>query len=234
MADGGDVGAKTAPEYDKCVRKYESWCLYALPDDHPEHERVQAMDNALLKIDDPDDDFNGNTLDLGPADANAVLAFMDVMNDVKERVCESSRFRGEVYKGRNTGFTVASQAVTALKRCDMHLWARTNMDLPAVKNKLKKIASGYEPESVAVFDVATGLPLLRNALFEATWEDYPNPFNTGIQREMVWTMLHLSLAIGARASFFTDFCPMIDQLDFPGKDERCTEGMPMFFKVRLG
>ena len=107
------------------------------------------------------------------------------------------------------------------------------MDCPAVKNKLKKIASGYEPESVASFDVATGLPLLKKALYEATWEDYPNPFNTGIQRDMVWTMLHLSLAIGARASLLTDFCPMIDQLDFPGKDERCTDGKPMFFKLKL-
>lgn len=233
IAEGGDVGPSTAYEYDNRVRQYESWCLYALPDTHAEHERVQAMDDALLRIEDPDDDFNGNTLDLGPADANAVLAFLDVMNDVQERVCESSRYRGEVYKGRNTGFTVASQTVTALKRYDTHLWGHSNMGFLAVTNKLKKIASGYEPESVAVFDVATGLPRLRNALFEATWEDYPNPFNTGIQRDMVWTMLHLSLAIGARSSLFTDFCPMIDQLDFPGKDERCTDGKPMFFKLKL-
>jgi hypothetical protein len=191
------------------------------------------MENTLLKIEDPAVVFDGNTLDLEPADANAVLAFLEVMNDVQERVCESSQYLGEVYKGRKTGFTVASQTVTALKRYDAHLWGRTNVDLPAVNNKLKKIASGYEPESVAGFDVATGLPLLRNALFEATWDDYPNPFNTGIQREMVWTMLHLSLAIGARASLFTDFCPMIDQLEFPGKDERCRDGKPMFFKLKL-
>jgi len=233
IAEGGDVGPSTAAEYDKKARQYESWCLYALPDNHPEHERVQAMEDALVKIEDPDVVFNVNTLDLKPADPNAVLTFLDVMNDVKERTCESSRFQGEVYKGRNTGFTIASQTVTALQRYDRHVAGHSKMDCLAVKNKLKKIASGYEPESVASFDVATGLPLLKKALYEATWEDYPNPFNTGIQRDMVWTMLHLSLAIGARASLLTDFCPMIDQLDFPGKDERCTDGKPMFFKLKL-
>ena len=112
IAEGGDVGPSTADEYDKRARQYESWCLYALPDDHPEHKRVQAMEDALVKIEDPDVVFDGNTLDLKPADPNAVLTFLDVMNDVKERTCESSRYGGEVYKGRNTGFVIASQTVT--------------------------------------------------------------------------------------------------------------------------
>ena len=94
IAEGGDVGPSTADEYDKKARQYESWCLYALPDDHPEHKRVQAMEDALVKIEDPDVVFDGNTLDLKPADPNAVLTFLDVMNDVKERTCESSRYGG--------------------------------------------------------------------------------------------------------------------------------------------
>ena len=57
------------------------------------------------------------------------------------------------------------------------------MDALSIKNSLKSYASSYSPESVEGFDVATGLPRLREAFFSEEWEGCKNPFNTVIQRE---------------------------------------------------
>ena len=104
--------------YDSIVKSFESWAMFALPDDHPEHVRVKATDDALQMLDRKEAGFSIHDVDLRPMCPHALLTFLDVISDqdAKERECESS-----AGKGHATGFTNVSRMVTAQKKIDMNL-----------------------------------------------------------------------------------------------------------------
>ena len=52
VAAGGGNQENTADGYDYMIKSFESWAMFALPDDHDEHKRVKAMDAALKRFDD--------------------------------------------------------------------------------------------------------------------------------------------------------------------------------------
>jgi hypothetical protein len=78
------------------------------------------------------------------------------------------------------------------------------------------------------------LPRIREALFSETYDGRKNPFNTGLQRQMMWTIFLMQHASIARASLFSDFCPNIEGLSLPVEDHQWdTDGMPQFVLLRL-
>ena len=81
--------------------------VYALPDAHPEHLRVKAMDDSLKRFDNEEAGFSIHDVDLSPACPHALLTFLDVISDqdAKEHECEGSAFEDTTYKGRDTCFT---------------------------------------------------------------------------------------------------------------------------------
>jgi len=235
VASGGGNQEITADGYDYMIKSFESWAMFALPDDHDEHERVKAMDDALKRFDNKEAGFSIHDVDLSPACPHALLTFLDVISDqdAKERECESSAFRGTTYKGRATGFTNVSRMVTAQKKMDTNLCGYSRAESVAIQNFLKKKGIDYVPTSAPGYDVATGLPLMREACFAPERDGFRNPFNTGIQRQQMWTMLLWSHAAFARGCLFTDFCPMISQLDIPAEARIPGFGVPAFIKLKL-
>lgn len=235
VASGGGNQQITADGYDYMVKSFESWAMFALPDDHPEHARVKAMDDALQRLDRKEAGFSIHDVDLRPACPHALLTFLDVISDqdAKERACESSAYKGKTYKGRATGFTNVSRMVTAQKKMDMNLCGYSQAESVAINTFLKKKGIDYVPTSAPGYDVATGLPLMREACFDPERDGFRNPFNTGIQRQQMWTMLLWSHAVFARGCLFTTFCPMISQLDIPADAWTPGEGVPAFIKLKL-
>jgi len=136
VADCGGKQQNTADGYDQMVKSFESWCLFALPDTHPEHVRVQAMEDALQKIKDPTVNFDVHALKFKQACPRALLTFIDVISGTEERTCESSKFLGTRYKGRGMVITSVSKIVTA-QEYDMNLVGHTEVESPAIKCKLK-------------------------------------------------------------------------------------------------
>jgi hypothetical protein len=235
VASGGGNQAVTADGYDYMVKSFESWAMFALPDDHREHARVKAMDDALQRLDRNEAGFSIHDVDLHPACPHALLTFLHVIadQDATERKCESSAFQGKTYKGRATGFTNASRVVTAQKKMDMNLCGYSHAESVAIKNLLNKMGVDYVPTSAPGYDVATGLPLMREACFAPERDGFRNPFNTGIQRQQMWTMVLWSHAVLARGCLFSTFCPMINQLDIPSDARTPGEGLPAFIKLKL-
>ena len=229
---GGGKQEKTADGYDAMVKSFESWALYALPDAHPEHVRVKAMDDALKKFDIKEEGFSIHDVELTPACPRALLTFLHVLSDDMERECESSAHRGEKYKGRDLAFTSLSRMVTAQKDMDIKLCGYTNAEVETIRTMLKKKGVDYTPTPAVGYDVATGLPLIREACFAPERDGVRNPFNTGIQRQEMWTMTLWAHAVLAHGCIFTDFCPMINQLDIP-KEATCRDGVPQYIKLRL-
>ena len=233
VAAGGGNQENTADGYDYMIKSFESWAMFALPDDHDEHKRVKAMDAALKRFDDKEEGFSIHDVDLRPACPHALLTFLHVISDEKEFECESSAFAGTKYRGRATGFTNVSRMVTAQKKLDNNLCGNSFAESEAIKSFLKKKGIDYVPTSAPGYDVATGLPLMREACFAPERDGFRNPFNTGIQRQQMWTMLLWSHATFARGCLFTDFCPMINQLDIPAEARIPGMGTPAFIKLRL-
>jgi len=64
VASGGGNQEITADGYDYMVKSFESWAMFALPDDHDEHERVKAMDDALKRFDSKEAGFSIHDVDL--------------------------------------------------------------------------------------------------------------------------------------------------------------------------
>lgn len=91
-------------------------------------------------------------------------------------------------------------------KTDMKLCGYSHAESVAIKNFLKKKGIDYVPTSAPVYDVATGLPLVREACFASERDRFRNPFNSGIQRQLVWTMLSWSHAVFSRGCLFTDCC----------------------------
>ena len=133
--------------------------------------------------------------------------FLHVISDQDAKEKECSALEGKTYRGRATGFTNVSRMVTAQKKMDIYLCGYSHAESEAIKNFLKKKGIDYVPTSAPGYDVATGLPLMREAIFAPERDGFRNPFNTGIQRQQVWTMLLWSHATFARGCLFTDFCP---------------------------
>ena len=78
------------------------------------------------------------------------------------------------------------------------------------------------------------LPRIREAIFSETYGGRKNPFNTGLQRHMVWTQLLLQHICIARASLFSDFCPSIEALSLPVEEQQWDpDGMPQFVLLHL-
>lgn len=124
--------------------------------------------------------------------------------------------------------------VTAQKKMDTNLCGYSQAESMPVKNfPLRRRASTTSPTSAPGYDVATELPLMFEACFALERDGFRNPFNTGIQRQQMWTMLLWSHATFARGCLFTDFCPMINKIDIPAEARTPGEGVPAFIKLRL-
>ena len=67
VASGGGNQENTSDGYDAMVRSFESWAMFALPDAHPEHVRVKAMDAALERFDKKEPGVSIHDVDLRPA-----------------------------------------------------------------------------------------------------------------------------------------------------------------------
>ncbi len=67
VANGGGNQEITADRYDYIVKSFESWAMFALPDEHDEHLRVKAMDAALKRFDNKEVGFSIHDVGLRPA-----------------------------------------------------------------------------------------------------------------------------------------------------------------------
>jgi hypothetical protein len=110
--------------------------------------------------------------------------------------------------------------LSAQRKLDFNLTGGTTLHDQDVRDFAASIHAEYNPEQAVAFDIETGLRKLRLAIKEDTLEDEdederPNPFRTGLQRDLVWTLLLTSCATVARASLFTEFAPLISQIEFP-------------------
>ena len=145
VASGGGNQENIADGYDAMVRSFESWAMFALPDAHPEHVRVKAMDAALERFDKKEDGFSIHDVDLRPACPHALLTFLDVISDQDAKERECSAFKNTKYKGRATGFTNVSRMVTAQKKMDTNLCGYSQAESMPIKNFLKKKGIDYVP-----------------------------------------------------------------------------------------
>ena len=87
------------------------------------------------------------------------------------------------------------------------------------------------PESLSTFDVAEALPRVHDAIFASEFEGRPNPFNSGIQRAEVHSMLYAMLSTCARRSLFTQHVPRMDQVTF--SEQVDADGVPKFYSIDL-
>lgn len=231
VADGLNVSAVTLGSYDAAIRSYESWVLFQLKDTDPEHVRIKAIDDALWGPE-------AETADLGkvdrvPASIHAVLTYLYVMgSEDSEYAAESSAYSGQKYKSRGVAFTSLSRIITALKKMDIRLCGRTELEDERISDFLLHSGRGYVPRQVPAFDPVVEFPILFEALFSPTWKGEKNRANTGLQRQELWTIIILSQAIGARLCLFSRFCPLISQVEIP-PEAIDKDGLPRYFMLTL-
>ena len=222
--DGGKSD-RTKRDYEERISSFEDFVLFALPDNCAEHRRLRAIEAAL---DGDDEAFEP----VGPTSKEAFEAYVHVMMAPKDEVfhAESSAYKGVAFTGRGCGFPAPRGALTALRWLDLILIDTTHLrdnDLIAVARTLAKV---HVVQSSFAFDVEVVLPKFREAIFEREYDRRKNPFNTAMQRLMVWTMFMVALVLCARCSLLTTFCPMLDQLELGPVDE---DGVPKFIKIEL-
>ena len=242
IASGGKA-ARSAPQYEEAVSSYENFVLFAMRDDHPEHQRLVQMENALFPNDDGNAKAGGaqaagdDTASLPavvkiPAHKDAVKAYLNVMSSpsTTEFEAESERFKGTKFCGRATSHPTQIKFPSAQRRYDSCIAGRTDLldgDIVELSGTTRKEHHG---DSAPSFDIEVALPLLREAIFRAENDGKSNPLNTGLQRQELWTMLHLSLVCISRASLFTTFCPLLDQLELGGVQ---SDGLPSYVVLTL-
>jgi hypothetical protein len=129
-------------------------------------------------------------------------------------------YAGKTWVGRQCLYLSLERMLSAQRKLDFNLTDRTALHDQDVRDFEATNHAEYHPEQAVAFDIETGLRKLRPAIKEDTLEDdpnneRPNPFRTGLQRDLVWTLLLTSCATVARASLFTEFAPLISQIEFP-------------------
>lgn len=222
--DGGKTD-RTKEEYETRLARFEDFVIFALPDDCGEHKRLRAFEAAVDAGDDahePD----------GPTYKDAVETFIHIMMAPKDKVfvAESTAFKGTAFTGRGCGFPTPRGLLSALRWVDLHIMNETRLLDAEIVGIARTLAKVHVASSAFPFDIEEVLPRFREAIFANEFEERKNPFNTAIQREQVWTMFMVSLAVCARCSLLTTFCPMLDQLELGPVDE---DGVPKFIKIEL-
>ena len=211
--------------YEAHVRGYEDWCLWFFPADHPERMRVQSMQDALTR--------NDKTFRLeDPCDTACIAAYLQVLWAPKTEEYTTRCGTKRKFTGRGTDFANANNFLSAMKYVDRTMTTRTLLTGPSINGIMKEKKRNYRPRPAIAFDIAEVLPRAFQAIFAKEFDGRQNPFNTGLQRQLWWTMWLMGLACCARRSLFTTYCPRIDQVDVhtAAKD---VDGFPKFMLLKL-
>ena len=232
LATGALVAGGSAPtaaradgDYEENLRGYEDFAMWYLADGHPERKRIAAMETAL---EENDTKFRLTE----PCDLGTVVKYLKVLWAPKVKVYTTKSSPKKEFTGREVGYSIANNIMSAAKYADMALVGKTHLRDEVVANIMSEKFRSYKPKQAVAFDVATVVPRVYQAMFAKDFEGRSNPFNTGLQRQMWFTMFMMVLACCARRSLFTTYCPRIDQVDVDtaDKDEL---GLPKFIIIKL-
>ena len=227
LVGGGSAAtaARAGGHYETHQKAYEDFCLWYLPEDHAEFQRIKSMQTALEKS---DTKFRVTE----PCDTGTVLKYLRVMWAPKTMVYTTKSVPKRMFTGRGSSYSMANIFVSSAKYVDEALTGNTRLRAPVIANIMSEKFRDYTPQSANAFDVATVIPRVHEAMFAASFEGRENPYNTGLQRQFWYTMWMMVLACCARRSLFTTFCPRIDQVDVDdaAKD---ADGFPQYIIIKL-
>ena len=161
---------------------------------------------------------------------------------------------------RGAGWPSVQKFVWALSAWEASLNLISNTKSPKLAQKLGRLRRLHVPVGAVSFDIME-LARVRKALFS---ESVPrddeeeqteceggdcnpetggcpkctrrNPFASGLKRVQMWPMLLIQLALIARVSEVTEYCPTIDDMRLPDKADKaqwCKDGFPMHIELLL-
>ena len=237
VAAGGKA-VRSQKMYEEHIAKMEAFVKYALPDDDPERKRLESIEEAIFGAwdrDHPGQDApayvegSKETPQLSyvvdkPFNKDSALAFAHCMLAPGTAKFDSESklgpYAGKTWVGRQCLYPSLERMLSAQRTLDHNLAGKSELQDQDVRHFAASVHAQYNPEQAVAFDIETGLRKLRRAIKQDTLEDdpeneRPNPFRTGLQRDLVWTLLLTSCATVARASLFTEFAPLISQIEFP-------------------
>ncbi len=237
VAAGGKA-ARSQGMYEEAIAKMEAFVKYALPKKDPERLRLESIERAIFGAwdrDHPGQDATAyvkgseespqlNYVVDKPFNKDSLLGWAHCMLAPGTAKFQSGDTTGpyaeKTWVGRQCLYPSLERVLFAQRKLDYNLTGESALNDQNVRDFAASIHTEYNPEQAVAFDIETGLRKLRPAIKEDTLEDdpnneRPNPFRTGLQRDLVWTLMLTSCATVARASLFTEFAPLISQIEFP-------------------
>ena len=194
MQSGGKASA-SIEQYRRWTASFENFVEFMLPPSHPEKVRLRAVKRALAEN-------NTSYRVTEPTDLNAFMQFLTLMSAPWEKEYSAdAEYGGVLVRGRGCGYSTAKNFVSAIKHIDKQLTNKTNLEDQRVADFLRVLENVSPPVTPAkAFDIAEVLPRWCDAIYEAEFEERPNPLNTDILRIIVHTMFMTELATCARRS----------------------------------
>jgi hypothetical protein len=207
IAKGGKA-AKSFPQKELALQELECWLLYVYGNVNKAGARMEKLHRFLFAPaagDPAPEDY-----EYEPLEKEIVLAYMHMVtakSTEKFQVQNPKYAGGPEMCGRMCGFSKIEQALNAVKTAEMLICGRTNCNDNMITHFKISQQKADRPESATAYCLERALPDCWEALKSATFKEKSNPFNTGLQRAMIWTMFIMSHVCIARASLFTEFCP---------------------------
>ena len=237
VAAGGKA-ARSQNIYEEAIANMEGFVKFALPEDDPKRLRLKSIEQAIFGAwdrDHPGEDAPSyakgskdtpllNYVGNKPFNKDSLLGLEHCMLAPGTAKFQSGNttgaYAGKTWVGRNCLYPSLETVLSAQRKLDYNLTGGSSLHVQDVRDFAAAVPAEYNPEQAVAFDIETGLRKLRPAILQDTLEDdpnneRPNPFRTGLQRDLVWTLMLTSFATIARASLFTEFSPLFSQIEFP-------------------
>ena len=172
--------------------------------------------------------------------------YITYLTSKEEKVFTS--LSGEKFGCRGAAAPSVSKFCWALLYFEASLDLFSNIKSPKILQRVKKLRKEHSQKGSPPFDVLTALPEVYAALSsdeyggvegedgEVLEKPRSNPFSTGLWRARMWTMLLIQLCLIGRVSEVTEFCPLVESVKLPRKEDLADwgeDGQPLYISLTL-